>query len=449
MFFLSSAFNTATTGKTCRTGRAIKIDMLPDDVFLLVFDFCMDACRFSNKYYWWHGLAHVCRRWRQLIFASPRRLNLQLHCSGTTPALENLGLWPEIPIVIDDRRMVPPTPLQLDNLFAALEHPSRVRGVTLHLRKWELKAVVMKMQRPFPELTYLQLKSVPLWDYPESRDMPIPVGFLCGSAPCLREIDITGAPFPSLPTLLLSTSHLTNLRLNNVTKTSSILPGAMVTGLAATTRLESLTIEFCLPAPRYFIRGPTIPPGRATLPALTRFQYCGGHEYLEDFVARLDTPRLLDLRVQISGHVIDPIRLQLPQLFQFIDRAEYLEPTCFSNAHVYVANEHIQLHFDSSLQHPTGRLSLKIWYYGGSWQAHSTGQLFIQSSAMVSTVRSLSIGMLYERGEYIADAALLGLLRSFIAVEILHVDEPLAIRLAPRREIFMLVALCEAEESRL
>jgi len=205
----------------------------------------------------------------------------------------------------------------------------------------------------------------------------------------------------------------------------------MVTGLAATTRLESLTIEFCLPAPRYFIRGPTIPPGRATLPALTRFQYCGGHEYLEDFVARLDTPRLLDLRVQISGHVIDPIRLQLPQLFQFIDRAEYLEPTCFSNAHVYVANEHIQLHFDSSLQHPTGRLSLKIWYYGGSWQAHSTGQLFIQSSAMVSTVRSLSIGMLYERGEYIADAALLGLLRSFIAVEILHVDEPLAIRLAP------------------
>ncbi|KAH9968533.1 hypothetical protein BGW80DRAFT_1338084, partial [Lactifluus volemus] len=33
----------------------------------------------------WQRLAHVCRRWRHIIFDSPRSLNLQLFCTYGTP----------------------------------------------------------------------------------------------------------------------------------------------------------------------------------------------------------------------------------------------------------------------------------------------------------------------------------------------------------------------------
>ena len=34
----------------------------------------------------WQSLVHVCRRWRCLVFESPRRLNLRLVCAQGTPA---------------------------------------------------------------------------------------------------------------------------------------------------------------------------------------------------------------------------------------------------------------------------------------------------------------------------------------------------------------------------
>jgi hypothetical protein len=30
----------------------------------------------------WQVLVHVCRRWRSIVFGSPRRLNLQLFCTS-------------------------------------------------------------------------------------------------------------------------------------------------------------------------------------------------------------------------------------------------------------------------------------------------------------------------------------------------------------------------------
>jgi hypothetical protein len=50
----------------------------------------------------WHTLVHVCRRWRDLVFASPRRLNLRLLCRKDTPVREMLDIWPALPIVIQD-----------------------------------------------------------------------------------------------------------------------------------------------------------------------------------------------------------------------------------------------------------------------------------------------------------------------------------------------------------
>ena len=87
----------------CEVTRVISIDMLSDDVLLAVFDFC--ACdnplifvaRHETEA--WHSLVHVCQRWRSIVFASPRRLNLWLFCSSVTPT-DALDVWPALPFLI-------------------------------------------------------------------------------------------------------------------------------------------------------------------------------------------------------------------------------------------------------------------------------------------------------------------------------------------------------------
>ncbi|KAH8980986.1 hypothetical protein EDB86DRAFT_2977911 [Lactarius hatsudake] len=61
---------------------ATTIDTLTDNVLLAIFDLIrISRTSFELHCYpvWnWHTLVHVCHRWRQIIFASPLRLDLQL-----------------------------------------------------------------------------------------------------------------------------------------------------------------------------------------------------------------------------------------------------------------------------------------------------------------------------------------------------------------------------------
>jgi len=110
------------------TGR-VTINTLPDDDLLNIFDFC--RADGINKFVitWeWEALVQVCRRWRHLIFASPRGLDLRLVCTRGTPVQEMLDIWPAIPIIILDHSH--PTPdLPISNVVAALEHRRRIYGI--------------------------------------------------------------------------------------------------------------------------------------------------------------------------------------------------------------------------------------------------------------------------------------------------------------------------------
>ena len=66
--------------------------MLPDEVLLEIFDFYRKIpVYYSIRPVWtWHLLVHVCRRWRQIIFESPHRLDLQILCTEKTPVRQNL-----------------------------------------------------------------------------------------------------------------------------------------------------------------------------------------------------------------------------------------------------------------------------------------------------------------------------------------------------------------------
>jgi hypothetical protein len=74
----------------------VTINTLPDVALLEIFDFFTDEIRGEE----WHTLVHVCQKWRNVAFGSPRRLRLILCCKATTPVKETLDVWPPLPIAV-------------------------------------------------------------------------------------------------------------------------------------------------------------------------------------------------------------------------------------------------------------------------------------------------------------------------------------------------------------
>ena len=154
----------------------------------------------------WQPLVHVCRRWRSLVLASPRRLNLRLYCTPKTPVRDRLDVWPALPLVVGGSMAFSSG---TDNIIAALGQNNRICQVDLDLAGWQLKEVLATMQVPFPELTDLRLFS-------DGDTMPVtPDSFLDGSAPRLRFFEMTSIQFPGLPKLLFSATHLVTLRVRS------------------------------------------------------------------------------------------------------------------------------------------------------------------------------------------------------------------------------------------
>ena len=150
----------------------------------------------------WHRLVHVCRKWRDVAFGSPRRLNLRLYCTHTTPVRKMLHIWPVLPIVLS----VPRYKWRCaDDLIAALEHNDRICQMYFQkLPRLLFETISAAMEQPFPALTRLVLLA--------GNPVPVlPDSFLGGSAPQLQRLCLSGIPFPGLPKLLLSATRLTDL----------------------------------------------------------------------------------------------------------------------------------------------------------------------------------------------------------------------------------------------
>ena len=129
------------------------INILPDDVLLEIFDFYVDPTEKYINIEAWRTLVHVCRRWRNLVFESPLRLNLRLICHPKLSLHTTLDIWPPLFIVIDQHD----GPLQpdwgVDNVIAALELNNRTRQICL----WAVPALQMgeiltAMHKSFPAL---------------------------------------------------------------------------------------------------------------------------------------------------------------------------------------------------------------------------------------------------------------------------------------------------------
>ena len=306
------------------------IGILPDDPLLEVFSLyleeayvfayntgglCAIECLEA-----WRALIHVCRRWRNLVFASPRRLNLRLVCTRKKPVRDMLDIWPTFPMIIDDQelgRHRRPRTDHIGNTIAALEHRDRVCQITLENIPLSLFPILAEMMREsFPMLTRLQL------DSEDDSPMIHPESFLGGSAPRLRSLTLQRISFPALPTLLLTTKDLVELRLRNIPHAGFLSPHALVVGLSSLTKLENLMLRFKSPRslPNGSIRrSPLLI--QTTLPSLTQFDFYGDNEYMEALVAQINTPLLRHLSIKMFGEAL----FEASQLNQFVVRAEKLK----------------------------------------------------------------------------------------------------------------------------
>jgi hypothetical protein len=388
--------------------------MLPDDVLLEVFDFYIGEAEMIQA---WQSLVHVCRRWRSVVFESSNRLNLRLVCTAKTPARDTLGVWPALPLLIQGRARK-----GLDDIISVLEHSDRVHVIKLtHISSSGLKKLSAAMQVSFPELINLRL-----WSY---GDVVLPDSFLGGSAPRLHSLSLDGVPFPSLPKLLLSTTHLVNLHLERIPHSGYMSPEAMATALPTLTSLKSLKLEFQSPRsrPDGATRRPP-PPTRSVLPVLRYFRFKGDSEYLDHLLSHINAPRLGDLHMIFFNQVV----FGTPQLIKFICRTPRLK-----------ALEKARVTFDggattvnlSSLTPGRGELQVYISCSELDWQVSALEQVSTSSLPPLSTLEDLYI---YEgtssRAHWqdnMENAQWLELLHPFGTVKNLYLSREFALRIAP------------------
>ncbi|KAI0292183.1 hypothetical protein BC826DRAFT_454744 [Russula brevipes] len=398
----------------CGVGQAT-IDKLPDEVFLEIFYFSLDdenldGRRNVDK---WHTLVHVCRRWRTVVFASPRRLELRLLCRKARPVRDMLDIWPALPINIEG--VWERWEKRLDNIVAALEHPDRVRSINLvYLPGPQGERLLAAMQVRFPELTELRFWSLLRWE------LVLPDSFLGGSAPRLRSLWLMDIPFPAASNLLLSASDLVDLILDDIPHLGYIPPSSMVACLSSLNKLELLSLRFASPQSRPDRPSPP-PQSRVVLPALIRLVFRGRSEYSEDLVARIDTPVLNRLDMTFFPNPIFDFR----HLKQFTDRAKELKPP--KVAELWISSWTVRL----DMQQPHSS-SLGVSCNGSDSLVSSLALLCSQVSRLFSLVERLDLVPIIPRAKDVrASIQFLEILRQFTATQSLYVHEDIVPLIAP------------------
>jgi hypothetical protein len=382
------------------------MDALPENILLDIFDFCGINARPERSIWKWDRLVHVCRRWRRIVFASPKRLDIRLFCAPGTPVITHLTCWPAFPIIIDycPVRRKSLSPSDEYNVLSALEHSNRVCTLDLTVTTTQLEKLVMIMQKSsYPTLGYLGL----VIDDDDETPAILPCGFLNGSVSCLKQLELDTVSFPALPTLLASASNLVKLHLYRVHESGYISPEAMAAGLAASPHLLDLFMGFnsfeSLPNRTSH---PLVT--RVVVPALTSFEFEGASDYLEDLVARIDCPKLKGVKIwYFHRHA----SFRTAQLFEFINRSE--EPLLRQFRRLDV-----RFVFDICLQVSH---TIDITLRGTQWGLSHIVQLFDQFSTKLCDVQHLSIGN-YRRGPEIGGNEWLQLLHPFTTVRTLYVS---------------------------
>ncbi len=345
----------------------IRIDILPDDVLLEIFDFYVKEPLLhdtKSRVEAWYSLVHVCRRWRSLVFGSPHRLNLQLYCTPKILSRATLDAWPALPLLI---RGYLTSKSDTDNIIVALEHSNRICEVHL----WEtgqMEKVLAAMQVSFPV-------RIELYDIPHS-------GYFS--------------------------------------------PEAMVALLSVLSSLESLSLDFRSPQSRSDLESRRPPPSkRLVIPSLTRLVFKGVSEYSEDLLASIDAPQLDYLDI-IFFNQID---FNSPQLAQFINRTPKCRACDEAHVQFYDRAVEVKLMYRTH-ESDSAASRIVISCIDSDWQLLSITQVCNSSLRPLSIAEVLYIEHRYRQLVWKDDAAentlWLELLLSFTAMKNLYLSKEVA-----------------------
>ncbi|KAI0260117.1 hypothetical protein BC834DRAFT_564725 [Gloeopeniophorella convolvens] len=265
-------------------------DSLPEDVLVELFDLYREEPFSRRRDNWdWHKIAHVCRKWREVVLASALRLDLQLYCTYRIPVDKMLSHSPAFPIVIEYvyGRMLPQ---DKDSILSALQQPHRVRKINISAHDPTMHAIVMAACDSFPLLDSLELRSS------SQNTFVVPGTFLRGDAPQLRYIRLDGVALPARSPLLASTRSLVELHLERIPTEARTPVDVLLSALHRMPQLGYFSIHFLATPTRSPATGSLVhAEAPVVLPALERLRFRGDSAYLEEFLESSHSQPILSL----------------------------------------------------------------------------------------------------------------------------------------------------------
>ena len=303
------------------------INRLPVEVLLEVFDSyrqSLDDHQYDDQWrkkYAWFNLAHVCRRWRAVVFAWYSRLDLNIVVGPEKPDQIKtiLSRRFKLPILVDysSRSDGPPrevTGSVLWRMRAALRERDRVREISFG-GGWPvdfIRELFNVTNHPFPALESLVLC------FPAGQNPYIPVTFLRGSDHSdlpLRRLKLYGGSLTSVSGLLLSATALTDLTINQPSPTGGFQSFKLQESILACLQGMQSLCSLDLTTPNY-LPGSEFHSTLVPLLKLTRFHYSGPGRFLNNLMSGLSAPSLQDARFEIRirsrflymSRVIDDVR---------------------------------------------------------------------------------------------------------------------------------------------
>jgi len=369
----------------------VTIDALPDNVLLEIFEVYLgkddpDEPDDGHNFDGWQTMVHVCRRWRCIVFASPRRLDLKLYCTRQRSVnSKTLDIWPALPIVIFARNMQ--SLEDVTNVIAALRQHNRVCKIAYLHEQFQdsLLEEFAAIDEPFPALTSVHLTSF-------AQNVPVlPDSFLGGSAPRLRSLDLYGIPYPSIGTLLSSTTNLVWLDLWRIPHSGYIPPETIVPCLSMLPRLESLALGFRYPRSRdHRTSRPPPPLTRVVFPNLTSLSFKSHVEYLEDILSQIETPVLNNSKFDFFNQLV----FDTPLLGHFIRRTETFTATHTARVRFYRSAVRVTLLGREEMANDGAvNRSLSISCKPLDWQLSALPQVLNSFLSSLSTLESLEIAV--------------------------------------------------------
>ena len=238
-----------------------------------------------------------------------------------------------------------------------------------------------------------------------------------------------GIPFPGLPKILLSATHLVELRLEYIPHQGYFSPEAIVTALSTLTRLKRLWLLFESPQSRPDPEHQHPPPlTRSVLPNLGYFWFKGDSEYLEVVVAHIDTPQLKYLETTFFNDIV----FDTPQLTQFISRTPTME--ALEKAHVTFDSNAAVVELSSLTSGKYRELEVIIPCSELDWQVSSMEQICTSCLPPLPTLDLRIDGNPHYRQHWQANVdnvLWLRLLHPFTSVNNLYLSEEIARRIVP------------------